>query len=267
MEDPPPAVEWFYPVRIPVGSFLEIIYNVSQLGPWKDTRMAKHKKIIDPKEKENVGSRTHMAAEAHRLASDSCLRDSLSCSDSDPYDFYLKAVSFESLLVSVEQSLRLLLLLRFSLFPENPDHNLSALYKKLEDESGGDEWIFTEIIQRMNDFIRRENMISLISGKDLEEDIVRLISREELKACLERHCSSYSNIKYFQVNRQGKLNKEFEFSNRERWILYCFAVALIELNELGLGALSLIIRKPESGEEITEEELELAKKRFLPADT
>ena len=104
-------------------------------------------------------------------------------------------------------------------------------------------------------------MNALNQGKDIS-----LISEKELIDCLEKHRHSYSNIKYLQVSKEGKLNKDFDFSGRERGILHSFALALIKLNDYGLGVLGIIV-KPEASSEITEKDLELLKKCFLPADT
>ena len=209
--------------------------------------MSKYRKITDLNEKKDVAWRTMMAAEAHRIASDSCL--STSRSSSDTHNFFLRVVSFELLLVSVEQSLRILLLLRFSIFPKNPNHNLFDLYEKLGEKDADKEWIIKGIIAVMN---ARKN--------------VSPTSEEELAACLKEHCSSYSNTKYFQVNRQGKLSKNFGHSTREREILHYFALVLIDVNK------SWLVMLDSTDEELgtlgfTGEKLETLKKRLLSADT
>ena len=217
------------------------------LSKARDARISKYRKITDLNEKKNVAWRTMMAAEAHRIASDSCL--STSRSSSDTHIFFLRVVSFELLLVSVEQSLRLLLLLRFSIFPKNPNHNLFDLYEKLGEKDADKEWIIKGIIAVMN---ARKN--------------VSPTSEEELAACLKEHCSSYSNTKYFQVNRQGKLSKNFGHSTREREILHYFALVLIDVNK------SWLVMLDSTDEELgtlgfTGEKLEALKKRLLSADT
>ena len=209
--------------------------------------MSKYKGITDLNEKKDVAWRTMMAAEAHRIASDSCLSSSLSSSDTN--NFFLRVVSFELLLVSVEQSLRLLLLLRFSIFPQKSNHNLFDLYQKLGEKDADKEWIIEGIITVMN---ARKN--------------VSPTSEEELAACLKEHCSSYSNTKYFQVNRQGKLSKNFGHSTREREILHYFALVLIDVNK------SWLVMLDSTDKELgtlgfTGEKLEALKKRLLSADT
>ena len=209
--------------------------------------MSKYKKITDLNEKKDVAWRTMMAAEAHRIASDSCLSSSLSSSDT--HNFFLQVVSFELLLVSVEQSLRLLLLLRFSIFPQKSNHNLFDLYQKLGEKDADKEWIIEGIIAVMN---ARKN--------------ISPTSEEELAACLKEHCYSYSNTKYFQVKIGGKLSEDFGHSTREREILHCFALVLIDVNK------SWLVMLDSTDEELrmlgfTGEKLEALKKRLLSADT
>ena len=216
--------------------------------------MKKYKKITDFKEKKDVALHTMAAADAHRLASISCNNEA-SKYDSESYNsVILRLVSFELILVSVEQSLRLLLLLRFSIFPERPDHDLFALYKKLQDKGPDEEWIRKEIIQGINNYAQTKK-ISLI-----------LNSEEELVTCLETHQLSYSNIKYFRVNKHGKLNEDIGFSPCESKILHCLAEALTELNTSWLGMLNMTEERLRMYN-IPEEELEVLKKRFLPTDT
>ena len=209
--------------------------------------MSKYRKITDRNERKEVAWLTMMAAEAHRIASDSCF--SAAGSSSDTHNFFLRVVSFELLLVSVEQSLRLLLLLRFSIFPKNSGHNLFDLYQKLGEKDADNEWIIEGIIAVMN---ARKNVISPTS-------------EEELAACLKEHSSSYSNTKYFQVDREGKLSKNFGYSTREREILHCFALVLIDMNK------GWLVMSDSTDEELgtlgfTGEKLEVLKKRLHSAD-
>ena len=59
---------------------------------------------------------------------------------------------------------------------------------------------------------------------------IKPIAEKELVACLRKHDSSYSNFRYFQLDRQAKLNASWEFSVRDAQILHCLALALINLN-------------------------------------
>ena len=225
------------------------------------TRMTTRKKTTDEKwmelpygQKKIVEWRMMGAADAHRLASDLCKREA-SKYDSMSYNrIFLRHIFFELILVSVEQSLRALLLILFSIFPKQPNHNLFDLYKELKRRTIGEKGIRTEIIRRINDCARAENM--------------SLISEEELVACLEKHRFSYSSTKYFQVDRDAKFSKNFGFRESEGQILYCFVVALIKLNQYKLAEREYKALLGHLPEVETEEELiESAKYMgFLPSD-
>ena len=204
-------------------------------------------KELSPEDKKVAEMRLIAAAEAHRLASFLCEIESHKY-DSESYNAtFLHILSFQFTLVSVEQSLRSLLLVLFSIFPQKPSHNLYALYKELKCRSIDKEEIRREIIRRINDCAQTEKM-SLISEEG--------ISEEELVACIEKHRLSYSDLKYFQVDRDGKLSKKWGFEGRERQILYCLAVALIKLNAYEMAKHDYRVLTSVSPEqEMTEEKL------------
>ena len=203
------------------GNYIQC-YPTRMLEGYK--RMAKRKKTTNKdkwysEETKNSKRRIQMrlveAAEAHKLAATLC------ASDCRPYDYdivSLRIVSFELTLVSVEQSLRALSLFFFPAFPRKLKHKLYPLYERLRDEGPGKEWLRTKITPRIDDCAKSEK-ISPISDEELEE-------------CLKKHSSSYSIIKYFRVKgKGGQLFEDPKFSERERLVLYCFAVALIKLNK------------------------------------
>lgn len=204
----------------------------------------KWKKLL-PEDKEVVEMRLMAAAEAHRLTSVLCDRERRRYEPESYNDIFLRIISFQLILVSVEQSLRLLLLIFFSIFPEKPSHDLYFLYRTLLDKSADEEGIRREIIRRIKDCAQAENM-----------SIVPEISEKELEGCIKKHRLSYANVKYFQVNRDGKLSKKWGFEGHERQILYCFAVALIKLNmyEKAKSDYKTLLGHPPE-EEVTEEGL------------
>ena len=164
---------------------------------------------------------------------------------------FFSVVSFELVLLSVEQSLRLLLLLHYSIVRDNTNHNPYVLYKDIRNKSGDKEGIRRDIINQMN-------LLGQTKGIDP-------ISEKELVTCLRKHDSSYSSFRYFQLDHQGRLNKKWEFSQRDVQILHCLALALISLNmdEMGrrdIGVLQSISPVPES--EMTEE-LKALKARLM----
>lgn len=204
------------------------------------TRKDKDKWIkLPPEEKKNVEIRLLAAAETHRIVSFLCANTP----DSNRfYNPFFNVISFQLTLVSVEQSLRLLFVVLFSIFPKKPDHDLYGIYKTLQEKSAGEEWIIEEIIRRINTLTQTEN--------------INPISEKELVDCLKKHRLSYLNTKYFQVNTKGKLYEDIEFLGREREILYCFALALIALNKYRIAKCDYEAQFGHSPEpEITEEGL------------
>ena len=190
------------------------------------------------------------AAQAHQRASDWCM-DKPDAKPPNIDAFFFQAVSFELVLLSVEQSLRLLLLLRFSTVRSDTNHNLHVLYGAIRSKSGGKEGIRSNIIDKMNLLGQAEHIDSF--------------DEKEVVACLRKHDSSYSNFRYFQLDHHAKLNTAWEFTTRDVQILHCLALALIHLNinemeRRQIDSLQSMTRVPES--EMTEE-LKILKNRLL----
>ena len=98
-----------------------------------------------------AASRMMAAAQARQRASAHCLHKA----DAKPPNidaFFFPIVSFELILLSVEQSLRLLLLLQKGKVLDLVDHNPAVLYKTVRKESGGKEGLRDNIISQMNAF-------------------------------------------------------------------------------------------------------------------
>ena len=90
-------------------------------------------------------------------------------------------------------------------------------------------------------------------GESLEIDD---FSEGELRKCLNKHDSSYSNFRYFQLDRQGKLNLQWELSPRDVQIMHCLSLALISINmqEMSKQEMQVIqSMSPVPQSEITEE--------------
>lgn len=182
------------------------------------------------------------SAQAHQRASVWCF-DKPDAVPPNIDAFFFPTVSFEMILLSIEQSLRLLLLLHYSIIRVDVNHNPNVLYKAMLKESGGNEGIRNHITTRMN---------SLGQSKGIEQ-----ISEKDLKACLSRHDSSYLSVRYFDLSHKGRLRNDFEILPRDVQILHCLALTLIELNmdemgRRGIPALLSMSRVPES--EMTDEE-------------
>ena len=190
------------------------------------------------------------AAQAHQRASVHCSDNPNAKLPSIDY-YYFMVVSFELILLSVEQSLRLLLLIHYSEIRNDTNHNPRVLYGTVLRKSGDKLGIRQEIIRTMN-----------VLG---QPECIAPFSEKELKACLKKHDSSYSNFRYFQLDPQARLNEKFEIAPRDVQIIHCFALALIHLNvnemtRRGIGIASGMSRVPES--ELTEE-LSALKERLV----
>ena len=83
--------------------------------------------------------------------------------------------------------------------------------------------------------VRQMNAIGETSG-------IEGFSDEELRKCLNKHDSSYSNFRYFQSNRQGKLKHQWKLSPRDVQIMHCVA------SIFGSEQLSNLMDKVEKGE-------------------
>ena len=137
------------------------------------------------------------AAQAHQRASVLCI-DKTDGKPSNIDCSYYMVVSFELVLLSVEQSLRLLLLLHYSIV--RSDHSSRVLYgavQAAQRESGDRIGIRQDIVDKMN---------ALGQPK-----VVTPFSEKELLTCLKKHDSSYSTFRYFQLDSQARSNPQLKF--------------------------------------------------------
>ena len=155
------------------------------------------------------------AAQAHKNASQWCSERSVT----DPLTmdvFYSLVVSFEMVLLSVEQSLKLLLLLRYGIF--KPIHNLQTLYALIYSHDKCGEDVVDPIVRRMNELTQADENIEEFSEKELAD-------------CLQDHNSSYETLRYFWLPKQ--VASEYNappVSQRDRQIMQSFAQSLIAVN-------------------------------------
>ena len=196
---------------------------------------------LTAEEIEVAAARMMAAAQAHQRASGWCM-DKPDAKPPNIDAFFFTIVSFELVLLSVEQSLRLLLLLHYSIVRDDTNHNPRVLYGVVRNKSGDKEGIRCDITNKMNELGQTEGIAPIFE--------------KELVACLNKHDSSYSNFRYFQLDHRAKLNNQWEFSQRDVQILHCLALALISLNmdemrKRGIDALLSMSRVPES--EMTQE--------------
>ena len=197
-----------------------------------------------------AAERMMAAAEAHQRASVWC-REKRDAKPPNIDAFYFLVVSFELTLLSVEQSLRLLLLLQYSIVRNNTNHNPRTLYSEILHQSRGKIGIGQDILNKMN-VVAQANALAPFSEK-------------ELLACLRKHDSSYSALRYFQLDRHARLSTDWEITPQDQQVFNCLALALILLNNYemakrGIGALGSMSPTPESA---MTEELRALKKRLM----
>ena len=176
----------------------------------------KNRRPLTAEETTVAAKRMMASAQAHQRTSAWCMEKPDATPPNVDY-FFFGTVSLELILISVEQSLRLLLLLHYSTIRDDTNHAPQVLYKAMLKESGGkDDDIRTGIVDAAN---------SLGGTKDILE-----ITERDIVSCLGRHNSSYTNFRYFQLNHQGTLNSNFGYTRRDVQILHCLALGLIKLN-------------------------------------
>ncbi len=199
-------------------------------------------KGLVPGEIRDAATRYMAGAQAHQRASGWCLDKRDAKPPSIDTLFFFPTVSFELILLSVEQSLRLVLLLHYSIVRDDTNHMPHLLYNNLQNKSRDSEGVRSAIIEKSNAYGGQHN----IPG----------ITEKEVVACLKKHRGSYTNCRYFQLNRQGKLNEKFGYSGRDVQILHCLALGLIHVNmdemqRRKIPVFASISRVPES--EMTDE--------------
>ena len=188
-----------------------------------------------------AAARMMASAEAHQRASAWCM-DKPDAKPPNIDSFFFTVVSFELVLLSLEQSLRLLLILHYSVVRDDTNHSPNVLYKALLRQSGSKEGIRLDIVKKANELAQPEGIVP--------------ITEKEVVACLRKHDSSYSNFRFFQLDHHGRLNMKFEVTTRDVQVVHCLALALIHLNmdemsRRGIGA--LLSMSQVAGSEMTEE--------------
>ena len=162
-----------------------------------------------------AATRYMAAAQAHQFASEVCLGHP-DAKPSNIEGFFLNAVSFELVLLSVEQSLRLMLLLHHLVIRDDMNHEAHVLYRDMQNRGDYDNSVRRAIIEKLNEAVSTQD----VPG----------VTEKEVLDCLKRHRGSYNIFRYFQLNHQGKLAPEFGFVARDGTILSFLAWALIQVN-------------------------------------
>ncbi len=126
----------------------------------------------------------------------------------------LDSVSFGLNLFSVEQSMKLTLLLYG--FPFKPTHDLHSL--------------FADIKNKIVNFEKSLKFALNNANKRLGEHGVNPVLESEIETTLSRHRKTYENIRYLFVDKQGNIPDGEKYSPRDVQVVYCIALTLIEIN-------------------------------------
>ena len=191
------------------------------MGKRQNTQTPSNK--LNPEQFKKAAQRMMMGALAHQRASAYCL-DNPETKPPSANVLYFSTVSFELILFSIEQFLRLLLLLQYSTL--RPTHNIFQLYNEIKRKGRDGIGPIQELYARIN---------ALAKSKGLEA-----ISLKDVHACLKKHDSSYVNFRYFGLDKDARVSKKWEMKSFEIQVLHCLALALLEINlnkmkELDIG--------------------------------
>ena len=187
-------------------------------------RGSSHKPIgLTFKERGFAAQRMMAAAQTNHRASELCAEKSTSKTPS-VYAILSPAVSFSLSLLSVEQSLKLLILIRCNnvlvrcndVLIRNKNvmsnHDSYELYRTINEFGRCSEGLLYDLIYRMN-----------VPG---EANNIDSISKRELEKCLKCHNSSYTHLRYFGLQKNFKSNgNNWKISERDRHIIWCLAQA------------------------------------------
>ena len=196
-------------------------------------------KKLTPGEARNVAPWYMAAAVAHQHAAVWCFEHPAKLPNMDAV--YFPTVSFELNLLSVEQSLRLVLLLHHSTVRPDINHAPHVLYNHLQNNSRDYEGPRSAIIERSTEYAEKFNIPGFT-----EKDVV---------ACLKRHRASYNDLRYFRVDNQGKFSDNVGYSVRDVQLMHCLALGLIDVNmdKMQREKISFVAARAVPASEMTDE--------------
>lgn len=197
----------------------------------------------DPRGEFLTAVRLRMAgAVAHQRVSVHC--DDRAFTDMDIVDsMYVRWLSFSLVLFSVEQSLKLMLLLHFNYWSKRERHDLFRLYKAISRHSdtafknSKSDCITLSIVDKVNAVIEEVNEHDSTSGIKW----FKPVTQAELLTCVEQNRKLYSDLRYFMLSLDSKLKSSIGYSLRTFEIINFLAEALIDLNEDAIGRHNLFV--------------------------
>ena len=186
-------------------------------------------KALTPEEIAKAARTMMIAALAHFRTADYCRSNpkaQLTGSEENPPNIdamLFPAVAFELNLLSIEQSIKAILVFLIGSFPAH--HNIHNLYNKLQ-RTSRDSDLMTKIYDEVN---------SICNKLKVPE-----ITESNISECLRKHDSSYANFRYFSLDKGGRTSNKWEMKMYEIQVLSCLASALLnvgrdEMRKKGIG--------------------------------
>ena len=144
------------------------------------------------------------------------------------FPVFMEVVAFELLLLSVEQSLKVLLLLHDPNYLPKENHDIHKLLIMVEEKSNTKKVnashrnLFKKLLVKINkERIDYAKVHKISAGKP--------ITKDELKDTFKAHADSYPNYRYFGVTKDLSL-RPINLENRMEAILYAAALILAKIN-------------------------------------
>ena len=150
---------------------------------------------------------------------------------------YASIISFELTLLSVEQSLKLLLLLRFGKGIEMT-HKLHKLYSDIQSQGQRGTKDVDEVIAHMNKLVKNNDKICEFT-------------ESEGMRCLQVHNSSYVNLRYFELHNKPRPDgNDLVLTQRDRQVMQTLAQSLIAVNMKEMARCKIGLMKVYLGDQL-----------------
>lgn len=144
------------------------------------------------------------------------------------FPVFMEVVAFELLLLSVEQSLKVLLLLHDPNYLPKENHDIHKLLIMVEEKSNTKKVnashrnLFKKLLVKINkERIDYAKVHKISAGKP--------ITKDELKDTFKAHADSYTNYRYFGVTKDLS-QRPINLENRMEAILHAAALILAKIN-------------------------------------
>lgn len=157
--------------------------------------------------------RMMMSSNSHKKVAVMCINDAGKVS-SKQESLSLNMIALENVLFSIEQSMRLFLLIEF--YSLNSSHDLESLFSNIRNKLGHPNNLRDLIIQNTNIRCNTENIAP--------------VSEKDIKDVLQRHKLSYSMSRYMLLDNLAKPIGNWSARIPDIKILHCLAIGFIWTN-------------------------------------